>query len=264
MIPRKLHRVWVGSKPVDDQYLASWRRHCPGWEIRTWTNEDAERISLPYVREAYAAGKWAFVSDYLRLHALAEEGGVYLDTDVELTAPLDPLCDNRFFVGLTARRFPQTAVIGSERGDALVRELLAGYEKSKFDLGLGVYDEHPINLRFKAALERHGAKFDDIDITVEHEPEPGVRLYPCSLLCAAAEGRPNIAIHHANGTWLDPYKRMNVIPLGFGLRLLRLKRRAFAGDDAPLNLLDDERLRLHASYRRFTFALVSTHNGKRT
>ena len=59
-IPRILHRVWLGPRPPDDTYLASWRTHCPGWEIKTWRDADLADVELPYVRQALAAGKWAF------------------------------------------------------------------------------------------------------------------------------------------------------------------------------------------------------------
>ena len=87
-IPRILHRVWLGPRPPDDTYLASWRTHCPGWEIKTWRDADLADVELPYVRQALAAGKWAFASDYLRLVALFREGGIYLDT--ESSSPTAP------------------------------------------------------------------------------------------------------------------------------------------------------------------------------
>lgn len=256
MIPRILHRVWLGLRPPDDTYLASWRAQCPGWTIRTWTDADAARFDSRYLREAVAAKKWAFAADYIRLAALEREGGFYLDTDVELTSGAEPYRANGFCVGLTRRKFPQTAVIGAEPGNAVVREILATYDRARFDFGEGVYDEHPINLRFRDVLRRHGVDFETLDCEAEANPEPGIRLYPNSLFCRRVEGRPNFAVHHAAGTWLDPWKRMNVLRLPLGWRIVRLKRRKAFPETAPYNLLTDERVAASFRVRRFAFVLA--------
>ena len=74
----------------------------------------SKRFRPEQTRQAYAAKKWAFVSDYVRLHALYREGGLYLDTDVEVLRPLDEFLDNALFTGYEANDFIMTAVIGAE------------------------------------------------------------------------------------------------------------------------------------------------------
>lgn len=257
MIPHILHRVWLGPKPPDDTWLDGWRRACPGWEIRTWTDRDLEGIDVPYVKEAYAAKKWAFVADYLRLVALEREGGFYLDTDVELASSFDPYCGDSFVVGLVKSGLPQTAVIGAEKGSSVVKEILATYEGARFDSGYGVYDERPINLRFKSVLARHGASLTPADAEREQSLPGGVRILPRSLVCIRTEGKPSVAWHHAAGTWQDGYKRKRVrrfTALGFGTVLL--KRRKEAGDDFSAQLLADERALGSFRLRRFVFVFV--------
>ena len=257
MIPRILHRVWLGPKPPDDAYLDGWRRACPGWEIRTWGEADLEGIDVPYVKEAYAAGKWAFVSDYLRLVALFREGGLYLDTDVELLASPEPCLDASFCVGLVRSGRPQTAVIGAEPGSPVVRELLDGYARSRFDLGNGVYDERPINLRFHDALRRRGASLTRADAERFQELPGGIRICPRSLLCKRTDGRPCIAWHHAAGTWQDAYKRKRAYRLPWpGVGAVLLKRRRRSTDDFTAQLLPDERAVLSFRFRRFVVAAV--------
>ena len=65
-------------------------------------NEDNYDISqsIPFVQEAYKHKKYAFVSDYVRLHAMYNEGGIYMDTDIELVKPLDPFLHHRFFTSI--------------------------------------------------------------------------------------------------------------------------------------------------------------------
>ena len=82
MTPRIIHCVWLGGAPkppVVLECLESWKRMCPGWEIREWGDEALENISNRYLREAVAHRKWAFAADYLRLKVLNDHGGFYLD-----------------------------------------------------------------------------------------------------------------------------------------------------------------------------------------
>lgn len=52
-----------------------------------------------FTRESYNAKKWAFLSDCARLYIVYHEGGIYLDTDVELVKSLDEVLNNDCFFG---------------------------------------------------------------------------------------------------------------------------------------------------------------------
>ena len=80
-----LHYCWFGNNPLPQsavKYMESWKKFCPDFVIKRWDESNFDVESVPFVKEAYAAGKWAFVSDYVRAYALYEEGGLYVDTDV--------------------------------------------------------------------------------------------------------------------------------------------------------------------------------------
>ena len=100
MIPRRIHYCWFGGQPMDPlaiRCLESWRTLLPGYELKEW-NETNSPLEEPYCRAAFAARKWSRLSNYVRLHALREEGGIYLDTDMEIIRSLDPLLGHRCFV----------------------------------------------------------------------------------------------------------------------------------------------------------------------
>ena len=102
MIPRTIHYCWFGGKEKPAEVLrmiTSWQKHCPGYEIKEWNESNFDIRLNRYCEKAYAAQKWAFVSDVARLWALVHEGGIYMDTDVELVRPLDRLLTNRAFLG---------------------------------------------------------------------------------------------------------------------------------------------------------------------
>lgn len=135
MIPKKIHYCWFGGKEKPAEVLrmiAGWRKHCPGYEIKEW-NESNFNIHLNrYCEEAYAARKWAFVSDVARLWALVYEGGIYLDTDVEVVRPLDGLLHHRAFLGFEGSEWIATSTMGAESGNAFLQSFLESYTDRSF------------------------------------------------------------------------------------------------------------------------------------
>lgn len=140
MIPKTLHFCWFGDKrkpALEQRCLASWRRLCPGWEIREWTLDDFSGIEAPaFFRAAVAARKWAFASDWARFWIVLREGGVYLDADVELIAPIDDLIDEGGFFACSSdcpREVNPGLGFAAERGDAIVQAILERYDDLVFD-----------------------------------------------------------------------------------------------------------------------------------
>lgn len=103
MIPKVIHYCWFGqnSLPAEyKEYMQSWKKYCPDYEIVEWNEDNFDVTENMYCLEAYQAGKWAFVSDYARLKIIYDNGGVYLDTDVELLKDITPLiADGVGFIG---------------------------------------------------------------------------------------------------------------------------------------------------------------------
>lgn len=94
MIPKKIHYCWFGRGPLPElarKCIASWRKYLPEYEIKEWNEDNFDLDAYPYVREAYDSRKFAFVTDVVRLYALYNEGGIYMDTDVEVLKPLDSI-----------------------------------------------------------------------------------------------------------------------------------------------------------------------------
>ena len=240
MIPKIIHYVWVGggSKPQSVlDCIESWRKCCPGWEIREWGDDFARASGNRYVREAFGHRKWAFVSDWVRLKVLALYGGFYLDTDVEAVRPFDPLCSNRFVAGWERQNgatLVGTGVIGSVADDEVVRGLLALYDGLSFVKPDGELDQTPNTVRFldyfasawgvRPADGNDTARFGD-----------GGVILPCSAFVS----REGYAIHHFSATWLDAWLRKVWFKAG-PYKLVRFKRRKEASGAAP-RLYEDER-----------------------
>lgn len=98
MIPKIIHYCWFGRGPMPKVVtwcIESWKRKCPDYEIKLWNEDNFDVNSVPFVQQAYAMKKWAFVADYVRIYALYHEGGIYLDSDEYVIKNFDNLLNNR-------------------------------------------------------------------------------------------------------------------------------------------------------------------------
>ena len=101
MVPKIIHCFWAGGPKTKlaEKCLASWRKFAPGWEIREWSRADLPPDLPPFCAEAIRHKKWAMASDWARMWALKECGGIYLDLDVELVRPISELPDGEWVAG---------------------------------------------------------------------------------------------------------------------------------------------------------------------
>ena len=103
VIPKKLHYMWLGGKPIPDNLkrcIDSWHKYCPNYEIVEWNENNYDLKKHPYMSQAYETRAYGFIPDYARLDILYNEGGFYLDTDVELIRNIDDLCCQEAFCGV--------------------------------------------------------------------------------------------------------------------------------------------------------------------
>ena len=209
-IPKKIHYCWFGGRPLPEdtlRYIESWRRHCPGYEIKEWNESNFNLDLFPYVREAYDAGKYAFVSDVARLYALVTEGGVYLDTDVEVLRPFDKFLGHAAFSGFEDDRHVTTGILGAEKGSQWARENLEAYANRHFIKPDGTSDSTTNVAVITDYMLRHGLRLDDT-----RQEFPGlITIYPREYFCprdsyAYSRSKGIItdnthAIHYFAGTW---------------------------------------------------------------
>lgn len=137
MIPKKIHYCWFGRAELPQlaiDCMASWHRYMPDWEYKLWNEENFDVESNVYTNEAYALGKYAFVSDYVRLWALEREGGLYLDVDFEVYKPFDDLLDYHAFAGVEGSKHQPVmmGVCASEPHGEWVGEMLQAYQNRRF------------------------------------------------------------------------------------------------------------------------------------
>lgn len=163
----------------------------PDYKIRCWDGNSFDWDSIPYVKEAMEAKKYAHASDYVRLFALYTEGGIYLDTDVEVFKSFDDLLDNRFFSGV--EQFPimiskhkssgicnhvQAAIMASEPGHPYLKDCLNLYGNIHFKQPDGHYDMLEIPRRITNILHNYGFVEEN---KTQHLRE-GITIYNNSII----------------------------------------------------------------------------------
>lgn len=135
MIPKIIHYCWFGGKEKPEsvlRMLRTWRKHCPDYQLKEWNETNFDIHINRYCEEAYARRKWAFVSDVARLWALYHEGGIYMDTDVEVLRPLDELLKYKAFLGFEGTQWIATSIIGAESGNPVICQFLEAYSERSF------------------------------------------------------------------------------------------------------------------------------------
>ena len=164
-IPKIIHYCWFGGNPIPERdrvCIESWRVFCPEYQIIEWNESTYALASAPlYVRQAYEAKRWAFVTDYVRLQVVYEHGGIYLDTDVELIRDPTALLDNEAFFGFEDSAHINTGLgFGAVKGASILKELMEEYENISFLLKNGKIDTTPCPVRNTLTFLHHGLKQD--------------------------------------------------------------------------------------------------------
>lgn len=213
MIPKIVHCCWFGGKPLPKsvkKFIKTWKDKLPGYKIKIWTEADFDPVSsIPYVKEAYASSKYAFVSDYVRLYALYHYGGIYLDTDVEVLQTFNPFLENESFMGFECDDRLSTAIIASTPQAKWLRILMEGYETRRFikagQMDLTTNVEFITNYFEGLGLQKNG----------EMQSVLGVQIYPPEIFSPKSwdTGKYEITentvtVHHFAGTWHSRSTRM--------------------------------------------------------
>lgn len=126
MVPKIIYYCWYGVKKLPElkqKCFESWIKYIPNYEIMLWNESNSDLTSCEYVQQAYDQKKYAFVSDYVRIKALYEYGGIYLDTDVEVLKSFNHLMHSKGFFGFENRTTVGTAVMACEKGSEFAKNV---------------------------------------------------------------------------------------------------------------------------------------------
>ena len=131
MIPKKIHYCWFGrgEKPkLAEKCIASWEKNCPDYEIIEWNEDNFDLDFNSYTRYCFDNKKWAFLSDFVRLVVVAEHGGIYFDTDVELLKSPHGLLQYEAFYGFENDQYIATGLgFGAEAHHPTIQAMVDVY-----------------------------------------------------------------------------------------------------------------------------------------
>lgn len=237
MIPKIIHYCWFGHgalPPAAQRCIASWRRRFPDYEIKEWNESNFDVNLMPFTQEAYAAGKYAFVSDVARFWILEREGGIYFDTDVEVVGDFSDIVARGAFMGIETLSDGTTMpgvnpglALGAEPGNPVVRSILDHYRTQHYQNANGKkIPGTVVTHTTKVLAEQYG-----LQPTNELQQLNGVTIYPMDYfnpfndLTGRMERTKNTrSIHWFAKSWQDApmwYFRMTrLLHRIFGTRVL--------------------------------------------
>ena len=195
--------VWVGGKPKPPKVLEcieSWKKYMPEdeWNYIEINDNTFDINENKYCKDAYDNKAWAYVSDYLRLKALYEYGGIYLDTDVMVYKPLDKFLEHDFFTGFEQPHYPVTATMGAKKGNKLIKEMLDVYEHKTFQMHDN-WHEYETNTMILSDII---GKYIDRD-KMEYQEKDGIAIYPKETFCRSEEMNDDVYTRHLMlGSWI--------------------------------------------------------------
>lgn len=217
MIPKVINFCWFGKNKyskVIDRCIKSWQREMPDFEIKKWTEDNFDITQNEYCRQAYERKKWAFVSDYARLKIIFDNGGIYLDTDVEIIRPLSPLVSNGVgFLGFQNSEEANTGLgFAAAPHNNVVGEMLKVYEKRQFIKNNFECNEIPCPAANTIALMNCGLRTGLI-YSKRIQSLDGIKVYPVDYFNPMDYDTGNLnitdntyTIHRYQASWVGKNK----------------------------------------------------------
>lgn len=206
MIPKKIHYCWFGGNPLPENlklYIETWRKFCPDYEIKEWNENTFNVGGNEFTRTAYEHKKWAYVSDYVRAYALYHEGGVYLDTDVELKANIDQFLEHEAFTGFESKGSPFTALWAAIPKHSLTEKVLSYYEGRVYKLA---QETNTVSVG-RILIDDFGINAESNTLQIGSDNKNKIHVYPAEYFCL--DLLPHFATHHFEGSWVEnkqPFK----------------------------------------------------------
>ncbi len=210
MIPKRIHYCWFGrgAKPeLAQKCIASWKKYCPDYEIIEWNEDNFDINKNAYTAMCYKEKKYAFLSDYVRLLVVAEHGGLYFDTDVELLRSPDKMLESEAFFGFETAEYVNTGVgFGSvahgEAVEAMIKEYDRLLDGTQGTVGCPVLNTEAL---LKLGLVQNG----------KQQTVCGAEIYPVPVLnpYESTTGRlkktgDTVSVHWYAAAWMSNTQRL--------------------------------------------------------
>ncbi|MBR4618812.1 MAG: hypothetical protein IKO49_05860 [Bacilli bacterium] len=204
-----IHYCWFGDKPLPKlakKCIESWKKYLPDYEIIKWSEENVDLEECPFIKEAYDNKKWAFVADYARTKALKEMGGIYFDTDMEITKKIDHLFNCNTFLGIEDTGFVAVGVWYEKNKEAILPTKLLDKYRSMSGFSTEDMTEISIPKLISGILDEYGLKYG---VKYVQKLENDIYIYPRDYFYPYSYNRDNnvftentCMIHYYDASWI--------------------------------------------------------------
>ena len=198
MIPKIIHYCWLSDDPIPEaffNYIEGWKEKLQGYEFIKWDFSRFDKNSSAWVSEAFDNKKYAFAADYIRLYAVYNYGGIYMDMDIEVLKSFDDLLDKPYMLAVERpnKNWIEAGCFGAEKGDEFVGTCLKRYKNRHFIKEDGTFDQRPLPQVMDAVRKKYNFELD---------------MYPWYYFTAKSYDTgiesptdETYAIHHFAGSW---------------------------------------------------------------
>lgn len=225
MVPKIIHFCWLSGDEYPkliEQCMATWKKKLPDYEFMLWDTNKFDINSTLWTQQAFESKKYAFAADYIRLYAIYNYGGIYLDTDVEILKNFDDLLHLPYFVGLEQNEIIEAAVFGAEKGTDWVADCMRYYDDRPFIKKDGNLDLLVLPNIMEAQIEQNRKL-----VNLEHKELKNIEelikdsskliLYPYDFFSPKNHESQKISktkntytIHHFNNAWIPKRKKVRM------------------------------------------------------
>ena len=215
MIPKIIHYCWLSGDPYPElisKCIQSWNVHLSDYQFILWDKEKADSINSEWLKQAIESKKYAFAADFIRIYALFNYGGIYLDADVEVVASLNPFLNHDFFIGFEFNNDLEPAIFGAVQEHPLLNDLLNYYHNRPFIRKDGSQDIRPLPTIFnEIASLQYSYKANGKFQIIENE---NIAIYPCEYFSPKnyyfkkiKKTTKTVAIHHFDSSWVKKNRK---------------------------------------------------------
>lgn len=209
-IPKTVHYCWLSSDPYPElvqHCMQSWKEKLPDYEFMLWDMNRFDVHSVSWVEQACAAKKWAFAADYIRLYALYNYGGIYLDSDVEVLKSFDDLLDRPYFFGrehtpdrIENQNSIEAATMGAEKELPFLKKVMEFYEGRHFVDENGTLDTTTLPTVLARKLKGENLEI----LPMDYFSPKNTRTLELQIT------KNTYSIHHFNGSWHSSAQQKHV------------------------------------------------------